>query len=143
MKVFKVKLPMKKRDDVNMAGDDHKCDMRGDIANIIALKLRELLKTPMNEYQDPAWVQAAELFVEIVVPCKTYFSEALYDLGIDIANSAEKRGNRATYQAIPGMYNRRVVSGSISTGSDIEVVDYSKSIESVKSWVNNYEKWFK
>lgn len=117
--------------------------MRGDIANLIALKIRELLETPLNEYQDPAWVQAAELFVEIVVPCEAYSSETLYDLGVDIAKEAEKRGNRAMYQAIPGMYNRRAVSDSINAGSDTEVVDYSKAIESVKLWVNNYEKRFK
>ena len=84
-----------------MAGNDHKFDVRGDIANQVALKIRELLETPLNEYQDPAWVQAAELFVEIVAPCEAYSSEALYDLGVDIAKEAEKRSNRAAYQAIP------------------------------------------
>ena len=126
-----------------MAGNDRKCDVRGDIANQIALKIRELLETPLNEYQDPAWVQAAELFVEIVIPCEAYSSEALYDLGVDIANSAEKRGNRAIYQAITGMYNRRVVPSSTNVGIDTEVVDYSKKIESIRSWIINYEKWFK
>ena len=126
-----------------MAGSDHKFDVRGDIANIVAVKIRELLETPMNEYQDPAWVQAAELFVEIVVSCEAYSSRSLYDLGVDVAKSAEKRGNRAMYQAIPGMYNRIAVPSSIGASSDIEVVDYSKTIESVKSWLGNYEKWFK
>jgi len=126
-----------------MAGNDHKFDVRGDIANLIALKIRELLEAPLNEYQDPAWVQATELFVEIVVPCEAYSSETLYDLGVDIAKEAEKRGNRATYQAIPGMYNRRAVPDSTSADIDIEVVDYSKAIESIKSWQRNYEKWFK
>lgn len=126
-----------------MAGNDRKFDVRGGIANLVALKIKELLETPLNEYQDPAWVQAAELFVEIAVPCEAYSSEILYDLGLDIAKEAQKRGNRAMYQAIPGMYNKKAVSGSISASSDTEVVDYSKKIESVKSWVNNYEKWFK
>jgi len=126
-----------------MAENDRKCDVRGGIANHIALKIRELLETPLNEYQDPAWVQAAELFVEIVIPCEAYSSEALYDLGVDIANEAEKRGNRAIYQAIPGMYNRRAVPSSTNAGSDTEVVDYSKKIESIRSWIINYEKWFK
>jgi len=126
-----------------MAGNDHKCYTRGIIANQVAIKIRELLETPMNEYQDPAWVQAAKLFVEIVAPCEPYSSKALYDLGVDIAKSAEKRGNRARYQAIPGMYNRRAVPNSIGVSCDIEVVDYSKTIESLKSWLGNYEKWFK
>ena len=125
-----------------MAGSDHKFDVRGDIANLIALKIRELLETPLNEYQDPAWVQATELFVEIVAPCEAYSSKALYVLGVDIAKEAEKRGNRATYQAIPGMYNERLVSNSISAGEDVRAVDYSKKIESIKSWLSNYEKWF-
>ena len=77
-----------------MAGSDHKFDVRGDIANQIALKIRELLETPLNEYQDPAWVQAVELFVEIVAPCEAYSSETLYDLGVDITKEAGKRGNR-------------------------------------------------
>jgi len=63
-----------------MAGNDRKFDVRGGIANLVALKIKELLETPLNEYQDPAWVQAAELFVEIVVPCEAYSSEALFDL---------------------------------------------------------------
>jgi hypothetical protein len=123
-----------------MAGNDRKCDVRGFIANHIARKIRELLETPLNEYQDPAWVQATELFVEIVVPCESYYSEALYDLGVDIKNEAEKRGNRTTYQAIPGMYNERLASGSISPGSDTRVINYSKKIESLRSWLSNYEK---
>ena len=126
-----------------MAGNDHKCDVQGMIANHIAIKVRELLETPLNEYQDPAWVQAAELFAEIVVPCESYFSETLYDLGVDIASAAEERGNQATYEGISGMYNRRTVPSSISADSDAEVVDYSKAIRSIKSWLNNYGKWFK
>lgn len=123
-----------------MAGSDHKFDVRGNIVNIVALKIRELLETPLNEYQDPAWVQAAESFVEIVTPCETYSSRSLYDLGVDIAKEAEKCGNRAMYQAIPGMYNERLVPDSISAGDDVRTVDYSKTIESIKSWLSNYEK---
>ena len=126
-----------------MAGNDHKCDTRGNIADQVAIKIRGLLETLMNEYQDPAWVQAAELFVEIVAPCEAYSSESLYDLGVDIANSAEERGNQATYQAIPSMYNRRVIPDFVSASDDSEVIDYSKTIGLVKAWLNNYEKWFK
>ena len=46
----------------------------------------------MNEYQDPTWVQAAELFDEVVVPCESYHSEGFYTLGIDIVKEAEKHG---------------------------------------------------
>ena len=126
-----------------MAGNDHKCDTRGRIANLVALRIRGLLETPLNEYQDPAWVQAAELFAEIVAPCETYSSESLYDLGVDIAKEAEKRGNQATYQAIPGMYNMRAIPDFVSASDDSEVIDYTKTIVLVKVWLSNYEKWFK
>ena len=52
-----------------MAGDDQKVDTQGDIGNYIEQKVRDLLEYDMNEYQDPVWIQAAELFNEIVVPC--------------------------------------------------------------------------
>jgi len=47
-----------------MAGDDHKADTKGAITNYIERKVRNLLEYDMNEYQDPAWVQAAELRYE-------------------------------------------------------------------------------
>lgn len=42
-----------------MAGDDHKMDAKVGIENSIEQKVRELLEYDMNEYQNPAWVQAA------------------------------------------------------------------------------------
>lgn len=56
-----------------MASDDHKANTKGQISNFIERKVRDLLEYDMNEYQDPAWVQAAELFNEIVVPCEFYY----------------------------------------------------------------------
>ena len=72
-----------------MATDDHKADTKGDIANDIERKVRGLLEYDMNEYQDPAWVQAAELFNEIVDPCENYHSKGLFTLGSDIVKEAE------------------------------------------------------
>ncbi|MBA7557191.1 hypothetical protein ES705_49930 [subsurface metagenome] len=88
-----------------MSGDDEKFDLRADISNHIALKIRGLLETPLNEYQDPAWVQAAELFAEIVAPCGAFPSKALRDLGVDIAKEAEKRGKHlAQYLPLSGRF---------------------------------------
>jgi len=69
-----------------MAGDDMKCDTQGNIENFIEKKIRALLEDPMNEYQDPNWVQASELFAEIIVPCgSVYFAhEGLLTLAKDI-----------------------------------------------------------
>ena len=39
-------------------------DAQGDIQNYIEQKIRGLLEDPMNEYQDPNWVQAA-LLIEL------------------------------------------------------------------------------
>jgi len=61
-----------------MAGHDHKVDTRGNIANYIERKIRDLLEYDMNEYQDPEGVQAAELFSEIVVSCVGYYSEGQF-----------------------------------------------------------------
>jgi hypothetical protein len=125
-----------------MAGHDHKVDTRGYIAKIIERKVRGLLEYDMNEYQDPAWVQAAELFNEIVVPCESYYSEGLYNLGIDIVKEAENRGCRAAYQKIPGTYNAKLASGDEFSEGKIDTFDYSKTVNSIKAWIAQNEEWF-
>ena len=118
-----------------MAGNDHKMDARGNIANFIERKVRDLLEYEMNEYQNPAWVQTAELFNEIVVPCDSYYSEALYTLGIDIVKEAEKHGYRVAYQRIPGMYNVKLISGDNNSDKKVDELDYSKTVISIKAWI--------
>jgi len=93
-----------------MAGNDHKMDTQGNIANFIERKVRDLLEYDMNEYQNPAWVQAAELFSEIVVPCVGYYSEGLYTLGIDIVKEAEKQGYRVRYQRSSIFYGKKRIT---------------------------------
>lgn len=116
-----------------MAGHDHKVDTRGNIANYIERKIRDLLEYNMNEYQDPAWVQAAEVFNEIVVPCEIYCSGGLYTLGIDIVKEAENHGSRVVYQRIPGMYNVKLVSGDDYSEDKVDMFDYSKTVNSIKA----------
>ena len=53
-----------------MAGDDHKMDLKIDIEKYVERNIRELFTMEMNEYQDSAWVQATELFDEVVIPSK-------------------------------------------------------------------------
>jgi len=125
-----------------MAGDDHKADTKGDITNYIERKVRDLLEYDMNEYQDPAWVQAAELFNEIVVPCESYHSIGLFTLGNDIANEAENHGCRAVYQRIPGMYNAKLVSGDDSSDHEVDTFDYSRTVSSIKAWIFRNEERF-
>lgn len=86
----------------------------------------------MNEYQDPAWVQAAELFNEIVVPCESYHSEGLYTLGIDLVKEAENHGCKVVYQKIPGMYNVKLVSGDEYSKDEGDIFDHSSTVNSIK-----------
>ncbi len=119
-----------------MAGHDHKMDTKGGIENFIQQKVRDLLEYDMNEYQNPAWAQAAELFEELVVICDSYYSEALYTLGIDIVKEAEKHGCRVAYQRIPGMYNVKLASGDDISDKKIDEFDYSKAVNSIKTWIS-------
>ena len=121
-----------------MAGNDHKIDARGYIANYIEGKIRDLLEYDMNEYQDPAWGQAAELFSEVVVPCDAYHSEGFYTLVIDIVKEAEKHECRAVYQRIPRMYNVKLVFEDEYSNDEIDTFDYSKTVNSINSLI--YEK---
>ena len=125
-----------------MAGNDHKMDTQGNIANFIEREVRDLLEYDMNEYQNPAWAQAAELFSEIVVPCDSYYSEGLYTLGIDIVKEAEKHGSRVVYQRIPGMYNVKLISEDDKSDKKIDEFDYSKTVNSIKTWISKNAEWF-
>ena len=107
-----------------MAGFDKMYDARGFIQNYIEQKTRGLLEDPMNEYQEPNWVQAALLFEQVVVPCERYWMEALYDLAEDIIKKAEQNNNRTIYQRIPGMYNEKIL--------DANSIDYNSLPDKVE-----------
>ena len=124
-----------------MAGDDHKHDTKGDIANYIEHRIRSLLEYDMNEYQDPAWVQAAELLKEIVVPCEVFYSEGLYNLGTDIVKEAEENGSQVVYQKIPGMYNVKQASEDEFSEEEVDIFDCSKTINSIKTWLQQTREW--
>ena len=125
-----------------MAGDDHKHNYKWDIANYIEQKIRELLEYDMNEYQDPAWLQAAELFNEIIVPCEIFCSGGLYTLGVDIVKEAEKHGCQVVYQRIPGTYNAKSISGNGYKEGEVDTFDGTKTVNSIKLWITQNEDQF-
>ena len=96
----------------------------------------------MNEYQDPAWVQAAELFNEIVVPCELLCSGGLYSLGVDIVREAEKHGCQVVYQRISGMYNSKLISSDDYSEGEVDTFDCTKTVNSIKLWITQNEDQF-
>jgi len=126
-----------------MAGLDMMYDARGSIQNYIEEQIRGLLEDPMNEYQDPNWVQAALLFDQVVVPCEAYMMDWLYDLAKDIVKKAEQNNNRVIYQGIPGMYNEKIVdANSVDINNlpdSVEIRDYEEIINHIKKWMEDFK----
>lgn len=115
-----------------------KCDARGLIENFIEKEIRTLLEDPMNEFQDPNWVQAAELFAEIIVPCgSVYFvHEGLLTLAKDIVQQAKTHNCKVAYYYGRG-YN--AVAGNPRGGfTREEKVDYSNIIREIEQWIKGY-----
>ena len=127
-----------------MAGLDRKYDTHGDIENYIEQEIRVLLEDPMNEYQDPNWVQAALLFEHAVVPCEWYKMDHLYKLAQDIVTKAEQHGNRWVSQVIPGMYNEKTINPTSidmdNIPDGVNVQDYNKTVENIKKWMEIFQK---
>ena len=119
-------------------------DACGFIQEYIEQRIRKLLEYPMNKYQDPNWVQAALLFERVVIPCKDYRADVLYNLANDIVKKAEQHNTRVIYQRIPGMYNEKIAgTNSIemkNLPNDIRAVDYDKNIENIKKWLKEQER---
>ena len=76
-----------------MAGLDYMFDACGLIEIYIRDTIRGLLERFTNEYQDPNWVQAAELFRWTVIPCEEYLKDYFLDLAGDIIEKAKKNNN--------------------------------------------------
>ena len=128
-----------------MAGLDRMYDTRGDIENYIEQKIRELLEEPMNEYQDPNWVQAATLFDQLIVPLDFYIMDGLLNLANDIVKRAEKYNNRVVYKDIsPMLYNQEVIDSTsldlnnLPDGADI--IDYNYIIDKIKKWIKKQKE---
>ena len=126
-----------------MAGTDHLFDVRHEIEDFVGYKIRGLLEDPMNELQDPNWVQSAMLFEQVVIPCERYKRDFMYDLAKDIVEKAAQNENRILYQEIPGMYNERVVDPSLidlnKLPDDMRLVQYDYIIDNLKKWMENFQ----
>jgi len=127
-----------------MAGLDRMYDACAFIQEYIEIQIREFLEDPMNEYQDPNWVQAALLFERVVVPCEEYTLNGLVDLANDIVKKADKYKTRVIYQRIPGMYNKKIVETNSldldNLSKDIRIIEYDANIESIKKLMEEKER---
>jgi len=127
-----------------MAGLDNMYDTKGDIENFIEQQIRDLLEDPMNEYQDPNWVQAATLFNQLIVPMDLYIRGGMVNLAQNIVNIAEQNNTRVFYQDIPGMYNKKTLDGkSIENDNlpdNMQVRKYDEIVNNVKQWIENQKK---
>ncbi len=126
-----------------MAGLDKMYDAQAFIQEHIEKQIRELLEDPMNELQDPNWVQAALLFEQVVVPCEGHMSDLLYNLAEDIVKKAVQHNNRAIYQVIPGMYNEKVLDEKSIDMNNLpdktDIRDYEETINNIKNWMDGFK----
>ncbi len=127
-----------------MAGHDMRDDALAFIGDYIQKQIRELLEDPMNEYQDPNWVQAAELFEEIIVPCGwSYFTEEIVKLAEEITERARENFCKVNYYYSEGScsYNAIANIPNRKGYTEKEEMDYSDTIEKIESWVESYRKY--
>lgn len=120
-----------------MAGLDYMFDACGFIQKYISKKIRELLEKSTNEYQDPNWVQAAELFRRTVIPCEDYSKNYFIELAHDILKNAENNNNTVLYRVIPGTYNQKVISyEDVSLiPEDVNIINYESLLHEIKEWI--------
>ena len=126
-----------------MAGNDKKFDTRGFIENFMEKEIRALLEEPMNEFQDPNWVQASELFAEIIVPCgSVYFAhDGLLMLAKDIVQKAKTHDCRVSYYYGRG-YNAVAYNPNREGFTRKEEVDYSDMIQEIEQWIKEYVEFW-
>lgn len=110
-----------------------KSDAQGLIENFMEKKIRGLLEDPMNEFQDPNWVQAAKLFAEIIVPCgSVYFAyDGFVELAEDIVKKAKEHKCQVIYYYGRG-YNAVANNPNIEGFTRKEEVDYTHIIQDIK-----------
>ena len=121
-----------------MAGLDYMYDACGCIQKYISERIWELLEMSMNEYQDPNWVQAAELFQRSVLPCSDYNKDYFRELAREIVKKAKRNNNRFYFSAIPGMYNHKVINfeKTLNIPEGVTFIDYENLIQEIKEWIN-------
>ncbi|KKM70413.1 hypothetical protein LCGC14_1441050 [marine sediment metagenome] len=122
-----------------MAGSDMLFDARCNIEEFIEQKTRGLLEDPMNEYQDPNWLQAAMLFEQTVIPCERYRKNHFLELAKNIVDKAGQHNNQVIYQKIPGMYNEKIIDPRMDLPDDVDVFNYDSLINTIKEWIEGCE----
>jgi hypothetical protein len=120
-----------------MAGLDYMFDACGFIQRYIKKTIRKLLERETNQYQDPNWVQAAELFRRVVVPCEEFSKEYFIQLAEDIIKIAEQHNYLVVYRGISGMYNKAIVKedDSVEYLEDLDVMHYESLFQPIKNWI--------
>lgn len=111
---------------------------RREILDYMEHKIRRLLDEPLNEFQDPNWVQAATLFEQMIIPLDIYIMNGLLNLAQDIVKKAENNKNQVIYVSNLEMYNQEILDVH-----PIETAPYPEGIQIIKydEMVNNIKKW--
>ena len=109
-----------------MADDDALSDAKGDIASYITRRISELFNREFNRYNWPAWMQAALLFDEFVIPCDYTPSSQLYNLAGSIVDESLKNDNKIQFFQYSG-------ETEIPVGSK----DITENIKRIKAWMKD------
>jgi len=127
-----------------MAGLDEMFDVRRDILDYIELKIRKLLDDPLNEFQDPNWVQAATLFEQLIVPLDIYIMDGLFSVAQNIVKKAEKNKKQVIYVSNPEMYNQEILDLQ-SIENDLfsdgpQIIKYDGIVDNIKKWIKHQKE---
>ena len=114
-----------------MADFDKLSDTKGTIINFIEERVRELFYGGGTEYDFSPWIQAAQLFEQVIIPCDYYVPETLLEFAQDVINEAKS-------------HECKVKRYQVKDGKKVnaEVFDYSETISKIIEWLNE-EKIFK
>jgi len=124
-----------------MAGLDEMFNDRREILDYMEHKIRRLLDEPLNEFQDPNWVQAATLFEQMIIPLDIYIMNGLLNLAQDIVKKAENNKNQVMYVSNLEMYNQEILDvHSIETApypEGIQIIKYDEMVNNIKKWIEH------
>jgi hypothetical protein len=113
-----------------MADFDKLSDTKGEIINFIEKHARALLYQEVTSFDFSAWVQVALLFEQVIIPCRYYFPESLYELAQKVINIAKTKDCQVErYQEKDG---KKV---------NVQIFDYQETINKIEQWLKE-EKEF-
>lgn len=113
-----------------MADFDKLSDTKGEIINFIEEKARALLYQEVTSFDFSAWVQVALLFEQVIIPCRYYFPESLYELAQEVINIARNKGCRV--ERFQEKDSHKV---------NAHIFDYQDTINKIEHWLKE-EKEF-